>query len=223
MYIRKNDRCSGHSRYLPTLLSAAGIKFLHLGCNPGSTPPDVSPLFWWEGPDGSRVLTMYAKGGYGSDVIPPDDWELPVWLAMTMTNDNIGPHTADIIDEMQKKANTLGEDTELICGTLDDFYYAVLPYLKDIPVIKKDLSDTWIHGVGTYPREVSDVRQTREVSAAVQNLFNQLLISGLQGDSDKFRGESEKIKSELLMFDEHTWGCDIKTFLTDREYRKNGF
>lgn len=213
----------GHSRYLPTLLSAAGIKFLHLGCNPGSTPPDVPPLFWWEGPDGSRVLTMYAKGGYGSDVIPPDDWDLPVWLAMTMTNDNIGPHTADIIDEMQKKANTLGEDTELICGTLDDFYYAVLPYLKDIPVIKKDLSDTWIHGVGTYPREVSEVRQTRETSAAVQNLFNQLLISGLPGDGDKFREDSEKIKIELLMFDEHTWGCDIKTILTDRKYEKSEF
>lgn len=213
----------GHSRYLPTLLNAAGIKFLHLGCNPGSTPPDVPPLFWWEGPDGSRVLTMYAKGGYGSDVIPPKGWEMPVWLAMTMTNDNIGPHTAEIIDEMEAKAKTLGDDTELICGTLDDFYYAVLPYLKDIPVIKKDLSDTWIHGVGTYPREVSEVRQTREAAAAVQNLFNRMLIAGADGDSARFEENTERLKYELLMFDEHTWGCDIKTFLTDRKYKKAEF
>lgn len=213
----------GHSRYLPTLLCAAGIKFLHLGCNPGSTPPDVPPLFWWEGPDGSRVLTMYAKGGYGSVVIPPEGWELPVWLAMTMTNDNIGPHTAEIIDEMEEKAMTLGKDTELICGTLDDFYYAVLPYLKDIPVIRKDLADSWIHGAGTYPREVSRVRQTRETAAAVQNMFNQMLITGADGDSARFKENAEKLKYELLMFDEHTWGCDIKTFLTDRKYEKAEF
>ncbi|WP_322389844.1 hypothetical protein, partial [Clostridium perfringens] len=40
---------------LPTLLKHAGIEFLHLRCNPASTPPDVPTLLWWEGPDGSRV------------------------------------------------------------------------------------------------------------------------------------------------------------------------
>jgi len=55
-----------HSWILPTMLKAAGVDFMHIGCNSASSSPEAPPLFWWEGPDGSRVLTMYAAGGYGS-------------------------------------------------------------------------------------------------------------------------------------------------------------
>ena len=37
-----------HSWVLPTLLSHAGVRFLHLGCNPASQTPRVPALFWWE-------------------------------------------------------------------------------------------------------------------------------------------------------------------------------
>jgi hypothetical protein len=60
-----------HSWILPTILANAGIKFLHLGCNAASQSPEVPDLFWWEGPDGSRVLTMYSWKYYGTDVVPP--------------------------------------------------------------------------------------------------------------------------------------------------------
>ncbi|HUP28332.1 MAG TPA: hypothetical protein VM409_07845, partial [Chloroflexia bacterium] len=51
----KQTDVPGHTWILPTLLVGAGIKFLHLGCNPGSHSPHVPRLFWWEGPDGSRL------------------------------------------------------------------------------------------------------------------------------------------------------------------------
>ena len=35
-----------YSKFTPTLLKNAGVNFLHLGCNPGSTPPEVPFLFW---------------------------------------------------------------------------------------------------------------------------------------------------------------------------------
>ncbi|MBR7133513.1 MAG: hypothetical protein IKD04_08270 [Clostridia bacterium] len=213
----------GHSRYLPTILSAAGIKFLHLGCNPACTPPDVPPLFWWEGPDGSRVLTMYAKGGYGSGVNPPADWKYSVWLAMNMTNDNIGPHTIDVLDEMEAEAKLYDENAEIFCGTLDDFYYALLPQLGDIPVIKKDLADTWIHGVGTYPEEVSQIRDVRQKVSALQNLYNLLVLSGKAEENDLFNEKIETALHNILMFGEHTWGCDVKTFLENRVYSKPEF
>src|SRR5271157_1696322 len=54
-----------HAWLLPTMLRYAGVEFLHLGCNGGSTGPDVPMLFWWEGPDGSRLLTFYSQD-YGS-------------------------------------------------------------------------------------------------------------------------------------------------------------
>src|SRR5271157_648177 len=87
----------GHTWILPTLLAAAGVTFFHLGCNSCSTPPDVPLLFHWEGPDGSRVITMYSKGGYGTPLLPPPDWNLPIWLALQHTSDNAGPQRAETV------------------------------------------------------------------------------------------------------------------------------
>jgi len=52
-----------HSWAIVTLLKHAGVDFLHLGCNSGSSSPRVPSLFFWEGPDGSRLLTMYSEAG----------------------------------------------------------------------------------------------------------------------------------------------------------------
>ena len=65
-----------HSWFIPTLMKHAGIDFLHIGCNPASPSPDVPFLFWWEGPDGSRVMTMYWEPYYGTDIIPPEGYPL---------------------------------------------------------------------------------------------------------------------------------------------------
>ena len=62
-----------HSRVLPTVLKNAGVDFLHLGCNPGSASPQVPTLFWWQGPDGSRLLTFYRAEYYGSGILPPEE------------------------------------------------------------------------------------------------------------------------------------------------------
>ena len=80
-----------HSWIMPTLLRRAGVEFLHLGCNAGSSSPEVPLLFWWEGPDGSRLLTMYIAEGYGTGLMPPADWPYKTWLALIHTGDNAGP------------------------------------------------------------------------------------------------------------------------------------
>jgi hypothetical protein len=77
-----------HSRILPTLLKNAGVDFLHLGCNPGSASPEVPKLFWWQGPDGSRLLTLYWAEYYGSGILPPEGWPHKTWLAMIHTHEN---------------------------------------------------------------------------------------------------------------------------------------
>ena len=58
----KQTDVPGHTWILPSMLVRAGVKFLHLGCNSGSHAPHVPRLFWWEGPDGSRLLTYYSRG-----------------------------------------------------------------------------------------------------------------------------------------------------------------
>ena len=70
----KTTDVPAQSRSLATGLAQGGVKFMHIGCNSACTFPAYPPLFWWEGPDGSRVLTMYS-GSYGTcDALYPHDW-----------------------------------------------------------------------------------------------------------------------------------------------------
>ncbi len=54
----------GHTRSIVPLLAEAGIQFLHIGVNAGSTPPAVPPVFVWRDPSGAQVIVMLHKGGY---------------------------------------------------------------------------------------------------------------------------------------------------------------
>lgn len=207
----------GHTIALVQALSKAGVGFLHLGCNQASNPPDVPLLFWWECKDGSRVLTMYNKGGYGSDILPPKEWEFPVYLSVQQSNDNIGPQTPEVIQNLEEKVKNSGIDAEIEVGTMDDFYREICKCdLSGLPVIKEDLADSWIHGVGTYPKEVATLRKHRKKVAAMEKL---LAATSLHAEK-----EISDIYENALLFGEHTWGLDVKTTLGyDRCYDKNGF
>ena len=216
IYSAKMTDVPGHTRQLPSILAKAGIRFLHLGCNAGCTPPDVPRLFWWKGPDGGKVLTFYNKGGYGSSLLPPKDWKFPVWLALIQSNDNAGPHQPEVIAQLAEEAQSVYPQAEVQIGTLDDFYEAICPYLtEDIPVITEDLADTWIHGVESYPEEVGMIRTTRnEVKQA--EALSLLLHRG--------EGVPDDVYENLLLFGEHTWGLDVKNTLGyNRYYKKNEF
>jgi hypothetical protein len=86
-----------HTRGLATVLANAGVRFFHHGCNDNCTPADLPELFWWEGPDGSRVLTALSRT-YGSDLCPPEGWPYKTWLCMWMTYDNQGPPDTKAVD-----------------------------------------------------------------------------------------------------------------------------
>lgn len=198
----------GHTVALVAPLAERGVKFLHLGCNPASTPPRVPTMFWWEDDRGNRVLTFY-NNTYGSTVVPPKDWPFPVWLSLCQTNDNMGPQSVEILEEIERTAKSAIPDAEVVFGTMDDFYNEISKCdLSGLPVIKKDLGDTWIHGVGTYPKEVGLIRRARAVAEKAP----------LQSD------ERREFYENSLLFSEHTWGMDIKTFLTwQRSYEKEKF
>lgn len=212
----------GHTWILPTLLSGAGVKFLHLGCNAGSMPPDVPMLFWWEGPDGSRVLTFYSKGGYGSSPVPPESWRYPAWMALIQTSDNAGPQPPEIVTSLENEIMGRLPDAKVHVGTMDDFYNHIIESNLDIPVIKKDLSDSWIHGVGSYPGEVSKIRRSRRHLIDAEKLMAFLKAKGLY-DNIYSSMISDAFENSLL-FGEHTWGLDVKTTMGyDRHYEKKSF
>lgn len=217
----------GHTWILPSILHKAGVKFLHLGCNPGSRPPAVPRLFFWEGPDGNRVLTFYNKGFYGSSLIPPEDWPFPVWLALQQTGDNIGPQKPEIIQKIIDEVNREMPGTEVLFGTMDDFYLGLAQYpLENIPIIRGDLADSWIHGVGTYPEEVKQLRRLRPRLSETEKALSLGAILGLLGleQTNSHQSILNTSYENTLLFGEHTWGLDVKTVMGyHRHYRKKEF
>jgi alpha-mannosidase len=210
----------GHTWILPTLLRAAGVSFLHLGCNPCSTPPDVPRLFHWEGPDGSRLMTMYSRGGYGTPLLPPPDWNLPVWLALQHTSDNVGPQRAEAIQELLRSVQASFPKAQVTIGSLDDFAHALSELKPRLPVVRQDLADSWIHGVGSMPREVSKLRGLRNRLAALESSLGLSMVRE-PPNSRRFDAAAASFSAayeSLLLFGEHTWGMDTKLGLNPPEH-----
>ncbi|MCZ7635577.1 MAG: hypothetical protein M5U12_05705 [Verrucomicrobia bacterium] len=141
-----------HSWILPTLLRHAGVDFLHLGCNAASQSPQVPRLFWWEGPDGSRLLTMYTAESYGTGLVPPSDWPHRSWLALIHTGDNHGPPTPDEVGKLLAEARSKLPGVRVRIGRLSDFADAILAERPSLSVVRGDMPDTWIHGPMSDPQ-----------------------------------------------------------------------
>ncbi|MCY1719387.1 hypothetical protein OU798_03490 [Prolixibacteraceae bacterium Z1-6] len=212
------------SNVLATVLANGGTKFLHLGCNWPSGYVKYPPLFWWEGPDGSRILTGYSHvygttvGLYpevwtdqyptdqtlGKNLIPPTDWPYPVWPAIIVTPDNSGPPTADDIQKLFVEANKFLPDVNIRMGTLEDFADAILAKHPNIPVIKKEAPDTWIHGYGCDPGGMKKLRNVQPLLPAAELLNTQLQQWGV--DVPDAGGEIAEAFENTLLYAEHTWG-----------------
>jgi alpha-mannosidase len=198
-----------HTRVTATILAQAGVKFFHLGCNEGCSRPEVPLLYWWEGPDGSRVLTM-CSAAYGSGLCPPPDWPYKTWLCMWMTGDNHGPPNAVEVQRLFAQARKDLPGVRVRFGQMSDFAEAILRENPQLPVIRGDTPDTWIHGIGSMPIETQLAHTTRPRIAALEALDTLLDIWGAS------TGSAAEVVREAyentLLFGEHTWGPDVPRY-----------
>ncbi|HEV2483622.1 MAG TPA: hypothetical protein VGS79_28345 [Puia sp.] len=193
-----------HSWFLPTLLKHSGVDILHIGCNPASNSPEVPMLFWWEGPDGSRLMTFYYPIYYGTQLMPPAGWKYKTWLAIMFHNDNQGPPTYQDMQELIEKAHKLAPNATIRIGRISDFYDDIMKEHPELPVVRGDMPDTWIHGFMSMPREVKGSRHVSTDLFALESA-NTLYKLWTGGGSDIAREVSDAYTNELL-FDEHTFG-----------------
>jgi len=196
-----------HVWLLPTLLKHAGVDFLHLGCNSASGSPDLPRLFWWEGPDGSRLLTMYEASGYGSGLKPPADWPYKTWLGMIHSGDNAGPPRPQEVEKLLQQAAKELPGVKVRMGRLSDFGDAILREKPELPVVRADTPDTWIHGIMAMPQATRQARTVRPQIVAAECLETLLGSWGLPG-GNALRGVPHVAASYegSLMYGEHTWG-----------------
>ncbi len=194
-----------HSRILPTVLKNAGIDFLHLGCNPGSASPEVPVLFWWQGPDGKRVLTFYWAEYYGSGILPPEGWPHRTWLAMIHTHENTGAPAPEEVAELLKTAREEMPGVNIKIGRLSDFYDLLMKEEPELPVVTGDMPDTWIHGYMSNPRETRLSKHLQRETYNTEILNSQLNLWGMGGRN--INREIEDAVEHMLLYDEHTFGA----------------
>ena len=193
-----------HSWIMPTLLRNAGVDFLHLGCNAASSSPQVPELFFWEGPDGSRLLTMYSAAGYGTGLTAPENWPHKTWLALIHTGDNHGPPTPDEVKKLLEDAKARLPGVKVRIGRLSDFADAILAEKADIPVVRGDMPDTWIHGPMSDPQGAKLARNTRPAIATAESLNTMLGAWGVPVPD--IGATVAKAYEQSLLYGEHTWG-----------------
>jgi len=193
-----------HSWFIPTMLRHAGVDFLHLGCNPASRSPLVPPLFWWQGPDGSRVLTMYSAQEYGTGLASPKDWPYRTWLALIHTGDNHGPPTPEEVKKLLDEAKQKLPGIKVRIGRLSDFADAILAEKPNLSIVRGDMPDTWIHGPMSDPAGAKLARNIRPALATAEYLATALDSWGLRlpASSNILAEASEN----SLLYGEHTWG-----------------
>lgn len=182
----------GHTIAMVPLLAAKGIRFLHIGVNPASTRPDVPTMFWWQAPGGERLLVMY-NNDYGQ-LTEIGDSGAAVYFAHT--GDNCGPQSPEQIRRVYADLHAKYPEAELVAGTLEDVAEEALKQ-TDYPMVTQEIGDSWIHGIGTDPRKMSQFRGL-------------LRLQNTEGLSAQ---DKEAMNKELLLVPEHTWGLDEKTWL----------
>ncbi len=196
---------ASHTWIMATMLKQAGVEFLHIGSNSESASPELPRLFWWEGPDGSRLLTMYTAEGYGTKLTAPAGWPCKTWLALVHTGDNQGPPDAAAVRKIVEQAKKELPGVKLRFGRLSDFADAVLKENPPLPVVRADMPDNWIHGIGSMPCETALARHIRPQIGTLEALNTLLGAWGVKVPDVK--AAVAKAYEGSVLFGEHTWGC----------------
>lgn len=139
----------GHAATLPAYLRQGGVRYLYLH-RPGGEQQPIPEAFWWEGPDGSRVLVRNdQKRGYNC-AIRPDDilgalaaMEQSVGLDFAMLVYGVGDHGGgptrrDLLAAHEMNAWPVFPSLEF--STAQTFYRKLEKAGSKLPVVRGELN-----------------------------------------------------------------------------------
>jgi len=241
----------GQTLTFPMILAASGVRYLASGTNPERALPllpgsEATPLgltgdwtaypqlYWWEGPDGSRVLhwRSYHYGDalrFGFDRGPDEmgrrlsDWLLgnpafqsPAWpydlaLLYGAQWDN-ALMDEGLIANMEEFRRRYAFP-RLVPGRAEDFFREIeRRYPTKIPVRRGDTGLYWEDGAASTATELARFRaaQLAARAAEIAALWDTRVDAPDGARADRIRTRTEERRQmwrDLLLFGEHTWGA----------------
>ncbi len=223
-----NNDVTGFSWGLPQIFRQAGIRWFATGINETRS---LAPLrrpnaFWWEGPDGSRVLvwngehylfanTELAMHQPFAESAPKLDAYLRALAARgdfphdiiafnigAWVTDNCPPGRA--LSDRVKEWNETFAYPRLRLATMREFFERLEASAgKSLPVYKLGWPDYWTDGVASTAYETGLNRRAHEGLIAAETV--QAATAAL-GAGDPARDELREAFDLAAFYDEHTWG-----------------
>ncbi|MBO4888874.1 MAG: alpha-mannosidase [Firmicutes bacterium] len=219
----------GHNAGIPQLLLESGMKY-YVMMRPGEHEKHLPTVFWWEGPDGSRVLTHRIMAEYSSaadgknlekkiDQIRSESERisLPLMVFYGVGNHGGGPTHATL----EKLTSLMKEDTTLLFSDPERYFEELEKYGDRIPVIKGDLQH---HASGCYSTDGPGKQAHKHAEAELVDAEKMMSVAHekleLPYEADVLR-QSWK----TLLFNEFhdiMGGCSLREALEDMHQELGG-
>jgi alpha-mannosidase len=214
-----------------SVMAAAGLKYFISGCDNDNGPillasrlNEKSP-FWWEGPDGGRILMWYSWvyaqlgllfGGPQGE-IPAGHDAIPVFLqAYTHPeyksdsvlvygtqgeNTDLFPRQASIADDWNK---LYAYPHLQYSGFADAMRTIAASFGDSIPVVRADGGPYWEYGIVSTARSAAIDRESEQRALAAEEFstVTSLVNPGARPEPEVLK----RIWNNMVLYGEHTWG-----------------
>ncbi|MBI4579254.1 MAG: hypothetical protein HY718_06100 [Planctomycetes bacterium] len=219
-----------HVWTVPSILAGAGIRCLSVGVNQTRAPLfkkniHLKSPFWWEGPDGARVLTWFAAGysqagriglNDGFDRMrmaiendlawwsKRDDYPYDAILLHGAYSDNVSG-TKHIAESITEYAKHYAYPKVILCANNDFFNHIEKNFAERIPTVRGCGGSWWEDGAASTAVETAITRIAHADAVAAETIWAVLKAHhrSLAVPQDRF----DKVWDNILLFDEHTWGA----------------
>lgn len=207
----------GHTVAMIAPLVRRGVEYLHIGINAVARMPQVPPLFLWEDAAGNQLMVHYERSYGGATQLEGHDEA----LYFLHSQDNAGPPATEELERAFADIRSRYPGAQVVASTLDAFAEGLRSVRPNLPVVRGEIGDTWIHGTGSDPQKVSALRTLEALSRSWDQDGTWARHARPLPDG---RLPRAAFLEQLLLVCEHTWGLDTKKFLTDfRNWRRADF
>jgi hypothetical protein len=149
-------------------------------------------------------MVLYHPFGYGSTVaIPGTD----IAVSIQVRGDNSGPHSLNEIKASYARLHTIFPDAQVVPTNLNIIATALEPRRSGLPIVTKEMGDTWIYGVGSDPGKVARYRE-------LCRLRREWLSKGSFKSGD---AADLAFTAKLILAPEHNWGLSVGQYLRHPE------